>query len=280
MLESENQTVACFQSAQSPPPPDPAPPVNSRPLPAARARPPDAPARPPGPDAPPAPCKGSNRRRGTEERKAALGFGPSPSRIQDRDGSGGGRLSLCHPPKDGTRPRLTPARRCQRPLGKSPAVEGDELALEPPPPPRPPLSSRVPLHPQDSVKTQRSTHGPPKREGDAVSHLRSRRRAARRQLGCAGDTKANTTTAARHLGVTTRLPAGALPPQPSPHLLSRRILRRSLQSPRAGGDPGRREGRSAPRGCIREVVSMIGICLPNGTTNTPGFALTDFSSSQ
>lgn len=138
----------------------------------------------------------------------------------------------------------------------------------------------VPLHPQDSVKTQRPTHGPPKLEGDAVSHLRSRCRAARRQLGCAGDTKANTSTTERHRGVTRRLPASALPSQPSPHLLSRRILRRSLQSPRAGGDPGRLEGRSAPRGCIREVVSMIGICLPNGATNTPGCALTDFSSSQ
>lgn len=94
-----------------------------------------------------------------------------------------------------------------------------------------------------------------------------------------GDSEASTATAARDLGLTARLPAGALPPQPSPHPLSRRILRRSLQSPRAGRG-GCREGRSAPRGRIRALVSLIGIYLSNRTTNTPSCTLTDFSSSQ
>lgn len=43
----------------------------------------------------------------------------------------GGKLSLCHRSNDGRGPRLTPARRCQRLPGKSPAAEGDALARSP-----------------------------------------------------------------------------------------------------------------------------------------------------
>ncbi|XP_074196744.1 transmembrane protein 60 isoform X1 [Rhinolophus sinicus] len=221
--------------------------------------------------------RGEGAREGAEGREAALGFGPSPSRIQDCDGSGG-RLSLCHPPNDRRGPRLTPGRRCQRLPGKSPAVEGDALVSVPPPPSRPPLSSLVLLHPQDSVRTQRPPYRPPKHEGDAGSYHRSGRRAARRRLECAGDTEesnaAAAAAAAGDLGVTTRLRTGALPPQPSPHPLSRRILHWSLQSPRAG-----REGGGASRGRIRALAGLIGICGPNGTTDTPDCTLTDFPSS-
>lgn len=62
----------------------------------------------------------------------------------------------------------------------------------------------------------------------------------------AGDSEASAAAAAGAGGVTTRLPAGALPPELSPHPLSRRILRRSLQSPRAGAEGERRGG--APSG--------------------------------
>lgn len=132
--------------------------------------------------------EGEGPREGAEGREAALGFGPSPSRLEDGTGSGGGRLSLCHRSNDGRGPRMTPARRCQRLPGKSPAAEGVALAPEPPPPSCPPLSSLVLLHPQDSVRTQRPPHGPPKHGGDAGSYRRSRRRAARRRLGYARET--------------------------------------------------------------------------------------------
>lgn len=220
-------------------------------------------------------AKGRKREEGAEGREAALGFRPSPSRIQDCDGFGG-RLSLCHPPNDGRGPRLTLRRRCQRLPGKSPAIEGDALVPEPPPPSRPPLSSLVLLHPRDSVRTQRPPHGPPKNEGDAGSYHRSRRRAARRRLECAGDTEASNAAAAGELGVTTRLRAAALPPQPSPHPLSRRIFRQSLQSPRAGR--GREERRGASRGRVRALAGLIGICGPNKTMDITGCTLTDFPS--
>lgn len=125
-------------------------------------------------------------------------------------------------------------------------------------------------------------HGPPKHEGDAGSYHRSGRRAARRRLECAGDTEASNAAAAAaagDLGVTTRLRASALPSQPSPHPLSRRILRRSLQSPRAGREGEGRGGAPAPRGRIRALVGLIGIYRPNGTTDPAGCTLTDFPSS-
>lgn len=153
------------------------------------------------------------------------------------------------------------------------------MAPEPPPPSRPPLSSQVLLHPRDCVRTQRPPHRPPKREGDASSYRRSGRRTTRRQLECAGDTEASTVSAAGDLGLTTRLPASALPPQPSPHPFSRRILRRSLQSPRAGGERERRGKAARGGGRTRALALLIGICGPNGTTGTPGCTLTDFPSS-
>lgn len=64
----------------------------------------------------------------------------------------------------------------------------------------------------------------------------------------AGDSEASAAAAAGAGGVTTRLPAGALPPELSPHPLSRRILRRSLQSPRAGGEGEKRGGEGEKRG--------------------------------
>lgn len=151
--------------------------------------------------------RGEGPREGAERREAARGFGPSPSRIHDCDGSGG-RLCLCHQPNDGRGPQLTPGRRCQRVPGKSPAVEGDALVPESLPPSCPPLSSLVLLHPRDPVRTQRPPHGPPKHEGDAGSYHRSGRRTARRRFECAGDTEASNAAAARDFGVTTRLPAG------------------------------------------------------------------------
>lgn len=67
----------------------------------------------------------------------------------------------------------------------------------------------------------------------------------------AGDTEASAAAAAATAGArgaTTRLPASAQPPESLPHPLSRRILRRSLQSPRARGEGGGAEGRGALRG--------------------------------
>ena len=198
----------------------------STPLPARGVNPPSRTRSTPARVPPPMHCTPSRTRRtpstaqveGIEEegprerakgRKAALGYVPSPSRIEDSDGSGGEQLSRCSPPNDGTEPRLTAACRCQRLLGKSLAVEGEALAPKPPPPSRPSLPSQSQLHPPDSVRTQRPIHGPPKRKGDAVSHLRSGRHAAWRRLGCAGEAEPSTTTAVRDLKLTTRLPAGA-----------------------------------------------------------------------
>lgn len=62
----------------------------------------------------------------------------------------------------------------------------------------------------------------------------------------AGDTEASATAAAGAWGVTTKLPAGAPPPDPPPHPLSRRILRWSLQSQGSDWQSQRRGG--APRG--------------------------------
>lgn len=140
---------------------------------------------------------------------------------------------------------------------------GRFVGPKPPPPSRPSL-----FHPPDSVRTQRPIHDPPKREGDAGSHLRSRRRAARRRLGCAGEAEASTATAERHLEFTTRLPAGASPLQPSPHPpLPQYFAPEPRVAARCRGGPW--VGRSAPRGRIRALASLIGICLSNGTTDTP-----------
>lgn len=75
--------------------------------------------------------EGEGPREGAAGREAALGFGPSLSRLEDCKGSRGEKLSLCHRSNDGRGPRLTPARRCQRLPGKSPAAEGDALARGP-----------------------------------------------------------------------------------------------------------------------------------------------------
>lgn len=117
--------------AESPPPPKPA----LRPLAGlcrpAPPRPPGAPARPPGPAAAPAPRKGKESKEKGRRREGSRRWVSAPKRIKDGDGSGGGRLSLDHSPKGSTRPWLTPARRCWRPLGKPPAAEGDALARSP-----------------------------------------------------------------------------------------------------------------------------------------------------
>lgn len=181
-------------------------------------------------------------------------------------------MSLCHRSNDGKGPRLTPARRCPRLPRKSLAAEGNALAPEPPPPARPPLPSLVLLHPQDSVRTQRPPHGPPKRGGDAGSYRRSGRRAARRRLGCARET-----------------PRRAPPPLREPDKSQRgcrreRCLRSCRPTPspagfcagacslRARAGRARKEAGRPPRGRSRALVGLIGVCGPNGTTGTPGCA--------
>lgn len=263
MLESENQTVACSVGAGQRPTLQPASSAQRRPLlpspllrpladlfPRAWAPKPDAPARPPGPDAP------SAQRQGKEAKERGCGRGLRDARQRWASAPHHQKLKTAMA-QEGTAKPLPPAKtsegtatdlpcRCQRLPRKSPAVEGDALVPEPPPLSRPLLSFQVLLHPPDCVRTQRPPHRPPKREGDASSYLRRGRRTTRRRLECAGHAEASTVAAAGELGLTTRLPAGALPPQPSPHPFSRRILRRSLQSPRAGRER-ERSGR-APRG--------------------------------
>lgn len=146
-LEPEKQTAACSAGAGQRPSPQPAPrspraqrrpllpsPLSGRsPRPAPATRCPCTPSRT---RRSPSAAQGEGitgerpRERGREggRRRGAS----APSRIKGGDGSGGGRLRLRHSPRDGTRPRRTPARRCRRPLGKSPAGEGDALAREPP----------------------------------------------------------------------------------------------------------------------------------------------------
>ncbi|XP_053074549.1 transmembrane protein 60 isoform X1 [Acinonyx jubatus] len=184
-------------------------------------------------------------------------------------GSRGGKLSLCHRSNDGRGPRLTPARRCQRLPGKSPAAEGDALARSPHlhPARRFPLSScsipRILSEPNDLHTARPST--------EVMPALTVGAGAARRRLGCARET-----------------PKRAPPPLREPEESQRGCRReRCLQSCRPTPSPagfcagacslrapaGRgREGAGRPRGRSRELAGLIGTCGPNGTTDTPGCA--------
>ncbi|VTJ74202.1 Hypothetical predicted protein, partial [Marmota monax] len=112
--------------------------------------------------------EGGDPEEGAEGREAALSFGPTPSSLENRTGSGRGNLSLCHPPNDARGPRLTRTRRCRRLPRKTPAAKGDALTPEPLHPSRGPLSSLVQIHPRDSVRSRLPPHRPPKRGGGAV----------------------------------------------------------------------------------------------------------------
>lgn len=146
-------------SAQTPPPPRSAPPAASWPLPADPGSHPMASHAPQDPTHPQHSARGRKQRRGAaggaERREAELGFGPSPSRLEDCAGSGGGRLSLRHQPNDKRRERTTPERRCWRLPKNSKAWRATRcpraLTSIPPAavPPRP-------VHP--SVRTQRPPH--------------------------------------------------------------------------------------------------------------------------
>lgn len=83
-----------------------------------------------------------------------------------------------------------------------------------------------------------------------------------------GDAEASTTAAAAaaaagDLGLARRLPAGALPPRPSPHPLSPQDFAPELAVSARAGREGDGRGGTLPRGRIRALVRLIGTYLSN-----------------